>query len=132
MASTIFQMQMVILNDQQIDNSMSYLIILLFSNHYQAIEHPSVDLCFTLITIGTNLANLLLYCYYGKQTTDYYGAFGDCLFESKWYNLPVDLQKVVLMVIGNAQQPLFYHGFRVARINLETFTSVSLDHSLIE
>lgn len=94
-------------------------------------EHPSVDIFYTLITIGTNLSNLLLYCYYGKQTTDYYAAYADCLFESQWYKLPVDLQKVMLMVIGNAQRPLFYHGFRIARMNLETFTSVSL-HSLIE
>lgn len=49
----------------------------------------------------------------------------DCLFESNWQGLPVDLQKYVILMIKQSQEPLFYHGSGIAVLDLETFSSVS-------
>lgn len=49
----------------------------------------------------------------------------DCLYESDWHELSVDLQQKVVLMIQNMQRPLFYTGFGVAVLNLETFTKVS-------
>lgn len=68
--------------------------------------------------------NLFFYCFYGKSATEYYLNFADLLFQSKWYELPNKLQKSIIIMIGNAQQPLYYHGFNIAYLNLETFTNV--------
>lgn len=80
-------------------------------------------LILTAVAIG--ISTIFLYCYFGKIATDSVMNMTDCLFQSKWLNLPVDLQKYFIFMIGNARQPLFYDGFRIATLNLETFIGVS-------
>lgn len=46
------------------------------------------------------------------------------LFQANWQALPLKLQKYFVVMITNAQTPLYYHGFGVAVLNLETFTKV--------
>lgn len=48
----------------------------------------------------------------------------DCLFEMNWQSLSIELQKHVLIMIGNAQRPMEYRGFGMAVLNLETFLKV--------
>lgn len=49
----------------------------------------------------------------------------ECLYETNWQDLSVDLQKYSILMISNMQKPRFHHGFGVAVLNLETFTQVS-------
>lgn len=48
----------------------------------------------------------------------------DLLFESEWHRIPVNLQKYVILMIADMQRPVFYHGFRIAVLDLETFAKV--------
>lgn len=59
------------------------------------------------------------------MATESFGQMTECLFGYSWYELPVDLQKYFVLMIANAQQPMFYNGFKIAVLNLETFTKVS-------
>ncbi|XP_031636677.1 odorant receptor 49a-like [Contarinia nasturtii] len=68
--------------------------------------------------------NLFLYCYFGNRSTDECFSYANLLFESSWFELPVMLEKFITVMIANAQRPLFYHGFGVARLNLDTFCSM--------
>lgn len=38
----------------------------------------------------------------------YYAAIADCLFESNWMALPIDLQKLFILMIGHSQKPIFF------------------------
>lgn len=58
------------------------------------------------------------------MTTEYYDKLADILFQSKWQLLPLELQKYFVLMIGNAQIPMTYHGLGVADLNLETFRKV--------
>lgn len=49
----------------------------------------------------------------------------DCLFETDWFDVRVDLQKYYIMIIENTQRPIFYHGFHLVTLDLGTFTRVS-------
>lgn len=49
----------------------------------------------------------------------------DCLYDSNWHMRPIKHQKYFNFMIENMQIPLYYHGFNVAVLNLETFTQVS-------
>lgn len=71
------------------------------------------------------ISNLFIYCYYGQMATEYFRRMSNCLYQSKWEALPVDLQKYFVVLIGNTQKPIHYHGFRIAVLNLETFLTVS-------
>lgn len=70
------------------------------------------------------LLNLLVYCYFGKLATDSFFRMGESLYEVNWQELPIALQKYVILMIGNMHRPLHYHGFNIAILNLETFGKV--------
>lgn len=63
------------------------------------------------------------------MTTDCYANMADRLFESHWQQLPIDLQKYFILIIGNMHKPLYYHGSGVLILNLETFRDVSIVES---
>lgn len=68
---------------------------------------------------------MFLYCFFGKLASESFEQMADCLYECNWYGLPVGLQKYFILMIGNAQRPLYYHGFGIAVLNLKTFSKVS-------
>lgn len=69
--------------------------------------------------------NLYFYCLYGKYATDSFQAFSDCLYETNWFVLPNDIQKNFILIIGQAQKRIYYHGHGVINLDLETFCKVS-------
>lgn len=70
------------------------------------------------------LFNLFMYCYFGRVATESFENMADTLYESKWRELPNGLQKFFILMIACMQQPLYYHGFNVAYLNLQTFCKV--------
>lgn len=80
------------------------------------------------------VSNLFLYCFFGKLATESYAVIADHMYESNWRTLSVDLQKYFILMIGNGHRPVFYHGFGIAILNLETFAKVrrALDLILME
>lgn len=78
------------------------------------------------MAVAIGILFMFLYCYFGRMATESFMDMTDCLFESNWLNLSVDLQKFFILMIGNARRPMFYNGSRIATVNLETFTAVSL------
>lgn len=90
----------------------------------QAMEHPDAELLIIVICIVGSGSSLFLYCFHGKSTNDSFNGYSQCLFDSKWYLLPKNTQKLFILMIGNAQCSLFYHGFHLVNLNLETFLQV--------
>lgn len=72
--------------------------------------------------IAVSLANLFGYCYFGRYATESFTLYiSDSLYNANWQNLPVELQKYIIIIMINAQKPKFYHGFGMVYLNLETF-----------
>lgn len=90
-------------------------------------QKEGFDIIFVLMLVSINILNLFLYCFFGKMATDSFRDMANCLYRSNWQNLPIHLQKYIILMIGNAQRPLYYHGFGVVILDLETFTKVNLD-----
>lgn len=67
---------------------------------------------------------LFFYCYFGELATESYEKMADILYESNWYGLPVALQKRFVVMIIDMQQPIHYHGFGIANLNLSSFLAV--------
>lgn len=89
-------------------------------------KHLDENVLILVLGLFTAAINLFAYCFFGKLTTDSYGGMAKSLFESNWQVLSLDLQKCYILMIGNAQKPLCYHGFRIAVLNLETFLKVNV------
>lgn len=84
-----------------------------------------MNLVTPVTTTGMGMTMLLIYCYLGKVATESFAKMSDCVYNMKWYELPVNLQKYVILMIMYMQKPLYYHGHGVIYVNLETFTKVN-------
>lgn len=69
--------------------------------------------------------DLFVYCFFGKLATDSHTNMANCLYECNWSDLSTEHQRVLIVMIANMQTPLFYHGFGMATLNLETFIKVN-------
>lgn len=78
-----------------------------------------------VLSASISMLNLLLYCYFGKMATESFEKMSDCVYELNWQVLPINLQKYILIMIINMQKSLYYHGFEVAVLNLNTYLRVS-------
>lgn len=87
-------------------------------------KHPDLNFYMVLMSLLVSGANLFLYCFYGNRSTNDYGQMALDLYESNWYTHPVGLQKFFKMIIANAQRPLYYDGFQIVQLNLETYLKV--------
>lgn len=84
---------------------------------------------FLTVMVSTSL--LFWYCYFGKIATDSFEAMSDCLYESDWPSLPIELQKYFIIMIANAQRKVHYHGFGIVKLDLEAFTKVWINFKWI-
>lgn len=78
-----------------------------------------------LLTTSVGISTMFLYCYFGQSATANYEMMADCVFNMEWYKHPTKLQKHFILMIANMQKPIYYHGFYVARMDLNTFVRVS-------
>lgn len=88
-------------------------------------RHPDFSIISDLMAMQFTFLYLFIYCYFGKMATESYTIMADTLFECNWHELNPKLQKYFVIMIAYAQEPMYYHGFGVVVLNLETFTSVN-------
>lgn len=126
MTVTVFYMDLVIKNFIEIQ---SYVLSVQLVNiidqlNLQQTQHPSLEALILLISASISMLNLLLYCFFGRLATESYMKMSECMYEMKWYRLPNRLQKYFILIIGDMSRPLFYHGFGVTNLSLETFQNL--------
>lgn len=72
------------------------------------------------------LTNLFVYCYFGDMATTSFAQMSAELYKSNWEQLPVKLQKYLILMIRNTQRPLYYDGFRLVVLDMKTLAKVFL------
>lgn len=82
------------------------------------------------MALALSLSNLFVYCFLGKFANECFDDMSDLLYDSNWYRLPDAYQKYLIIIIANMQRPLYYTGFGVAILHLETFTNVINIHEI--
>lgn len=70
--------------------------------------------------IVAGLGILFFYCYFGTEATESFEKMADSLFESNWFDLPIKLQKYMIIMIANMQRSIYYHGFEFGNLDLKT------------
>lgn len=98
----------------------------MFFFNCQELKHIDFNIGIILMAVIGSISNLFLFCFFGKLATESFAEMADSLFESNWQSLPIHFQKYFIILIGNAQKPLVYHGFGIVALNLETFARVGL------
>lgn len=100
-------------------------ILYIFSLFSQGLKHPSRALFDISMCIVASLSNLFIYCYFGKMACNSFEKVASSMYESAWVDLPLELQKYLVVTIQNAQRPVIFKGFNIYHIDLETFAQAS-------
>lgn len=80
-----------------------------------------------VLSIPIVMAVLFGYCYFGFLATESFGKMSDCIYNDiDWQKIPIELKKYIILMIANMQRPLYYHGFNVVTLELNTFCRVSV------
>lgn len=85
-----------------------------------------------MMTVASTVGMFILLplCYFGKLATESFEEMSDCVYHDiNWSGASFEIQKIIAMMIANLQRPLYYHGFHIVHLNLNTFLSVSLKDS---
>lgn len=88
-------------------------------------SHPDFGIVMITVAILGGVSVLFAYCYFGSMATESYEQMADCLYNCNWLGLSNELQKYFIIMMGNTQRPIYYSGFGIAVLNLETFTKVN-------
>lgn len=104
---------------------LSTLTLNMFIYWFQEPEYIGFNIGFLLTAFLSSILNLFMFCYYGKLATESFEKMANCLYESNWQRHPIAMQKCFLIMMKNAQKPLYYHGFNIVILKLETFFKVS-------
>lgn len=91
---------------------------------FQQLHEMGSDITVLLVAFIVCIANPLMYCFFGQMATESYAKMAQCSFECNWQQLPLDLQRYLVLMMANAQRPMVYHGFGCVTLNLETFRDV--------
>lgn len=78
-----------------------------------------------IMTTIMGTGNIFLYCFVGTLTTDIFARYADFSYESVWYKIPVELQKYLLLVVVDAQNPHAFDGFGFIQLDLVFFMKVT-------
>lgn len=67
---------------------------------------------------------IIMHCYYADLTTDRMEDIKYKIYDSKWFELPVELQKMSTLVISRSQGLLRFNGLGIVYCTLETLGKV--------
>lgn len=90
----------------------------------KAMKHFDPNILVLIIGANTSTGTTFVYCYIGSLTTEIFFLYGDISYESDWYKLPIEQQKLLQLIIADAQRPQIFHGFGIIESNLTTFIKV--------
>lgn len=87
-------------------------------------KHLDPTLCVLIFSAHTSTGTTFVYCFMGSLTTEQFLGYSDIVYESDWYKMPIDMQKLLQFVIIDAQRPHIFNGFGIIDSNLTTFVKV--------
>lgn len=85
--------------------------ILLISILKSEDDSNSMELISPLLYAFWSFAPIFMYCEFGNAVTDEFESFSDELCQCKWYSLPIELQKMMVVFIEGTQEPIIVRGF---------------------
>lgn len=83
-----------------------------------------LEFFFQIIVVFVSLLWIILHCYYADLTTDRMEEIKDKIYDAKWFELPVELQKLSILVILRSQGLFRFNGLGIVYCTLETLGKV--------
>lgn len=79
----------------------------------QAFKNLNLNIVILILYVEANTDGaVVLFCYAGSLTMDEFHRYGDIAYEFEWIEMPIELQKFILLIIADAQHPLIFEYYR--------------------
>lgn len=78
----------------------------------------------TIFAAAVAILAVLPYCYYGSRITARIQHTANDIFQSRWHEFPVELQKNLKMMIAFSQIRRTVNGYELLNLDLEGFAKV--------
>lgn len=78
----------------------------------------------TIVTVGWIFTTIYFVCHLGENVTYNFNVFNEELCRCDWYLFPNEMQRVFLIVLSGAQQPIVIQGYANIVCTHETFKKV--------
>lgn len=120
-SSTFFQMELVKTTTfscdiEQITRKMFFL---------QTFKNIDIKFVMSIFASVVGIGSILPYCYYASKITAKMDQLATTAFQSRWYDLPLSLQRNIHFIILFAQIKRTVNGYKLFRCDLEGFVKVS-------
>lgn len=83
------------------------------------------DIPYELLSIANVMTWPYLCCRYASFTVDRISSLGDVVYNSNWYEYPIELRKNFVLIISRSQTPIEFTGLGLIYCTLNSFGKVS-------
>ncbi|XP_070161895.1 odorant receptor 67a-like [Polyergus mexicanus] len=84
----------------------------------------SFEFAWSLTYLGSMLMQIYLYCWFSNEVTLKSTEVGNAIYEMDWTILPVDLMKIVLLIITRSKKPIKITSGYIVTLSNESFMKV--------
>lgn len=109
----VVKMEMVeccFINNYNFHRYLRFILNDYLSFQSQGTTNP-IELIRPLILIFWSFATVVYFCEYGDMVTSRLDEIKDVIWQGDWYAYPNEIQRILPMIVANAQQPVVVHGF---------------------
>lgn len=85
----------------------------------------STHLLFNVSCMSAGLFWPFLICSLATSTTESVSSISDMIYDSQWIDYPLELRKLILLMIMRAKKPMYFHGLKIVPCSLSVFLQVS-------
>lgn len=76
------------------------------------------------VPLGVQIFWLFMFCYFGDRITQRFEDISDILFQMKWYQFPIEMQRNMPLFIALTQKRVYLEGLAGAQCTCEVFKKV--------
>lgn len=86
----------------------------------------AVDAICPTMTVLYSLLLIFVFCEFGERVCSEFNVFNEELCRCDWYLFPLEMQKMLLIILSSTQQPASIQGYANTQCTRDAFKSVNI------
>lgn len=99
-------------------------IAIILTSIDQNLQHINYDVVINFFCLFLQILLNFVTCKYAQSVTSRSLEVVQIVYDSLWYRLPCNQQKMIAFIIKRAQKPFYFRGYRIFTCSLDTFLTV--------
>lgn len=99
-------------------------IAIILSSLDQNLQNITYEFVINWICLLLEILLNYISCFYAQMVTSRSFEIADAAYNSLWYRLPIEQQKMIAMTIRLAQKPVYLKGYTMFTCSMDTFLTV--------